>query len=74
MYSIIKPRYISIALHGLIWSIALLLPYFISTAGNGYKIGAMPGLFFTISGFIHMAIFYGNAFFLYPKLYNKMQE
>jgi two-component system LytT family sensor kinase len=71
MYSIIKPRHISIALHGLIWSILLLLPYFVSIAGNGYKIGAMPGLFFTICGFIHMLIFYVNAFFLYPKLYNK---
>ncbi|HMH24943.1 MAG TPA: sensor histidine kinase, partial [Puia sp.] len=28
----------------------------------------MPGPFFTATVFIHMAIFYGNAYFLYPKL------
>ena len=58
-------------LHGLIWSVLLLLPYLVSNAENGYKIGAIPGLFFTIGGLIHMGIFYGNAFFLYPKLYNR---
>lgn len=71
MYSVIKQRYINIALHGLIWGVVLLLPYLVSNAGDDYKIGAIPGLFFTIGGLIHMAIFYGNTFFLYPKLYNK---
>ena len=71
MYSVIKQRYVNIALHGLIWSVLLLLPYLVSNAENDYKIGAIPGLFFTIGGLIHMAIFYGNAFYLYPKLYNK---
>lgn len=58
-------------LHVLIWSILILLPYLVSNAENDYKIGAIPGIFFTISGFIHAAIFYGNAFYLYPILLNK---
>lgn len=66
-----KAGYITIALHVLIWSMLLLLPYFVSTQANQYKIGPLPGLFFTIAGFIHIGIFYGNAFYLYPKLWNR---
>ena len=62
MYSTIKQRYINIVLHGLIWGVLLLLPYLVSSADHSYKIGAIPGLFFTIGGLIHMVIFYGNAF------------
>jgi hypothetical protein len=58
-------------IHVLIWSILLLLPYIVSTSANDYKIGPIPGLFFTISGLIHMGIFYSNAFFFYPRLINK---
>lgn len=58
-------------IHVLIWSILLLLPYIVSTPANDYKIGPIPGLFFTISGLIHMGIFYSNAFFFYPRLINK---
>src|SRR5688572_4802880 len=49
----------------------LFLPYLVSDAGNQYKIGPLPGLYFTLSGIIHMIIFYANAFFLYPKLFNR---
>ena len=31
----------------------------------------MPGPYFTISAFLHLIIFYGNAYFLYPRLLNK---
>ncbi|SEV87593.1 Histidine kinase [Chitinophaga sp. YR573] len=55
-------------IHVSIWSILLLLPYIVS---NDYKIGPIPGLFFTISGLIHMGIFYSNAFFFYPRLINR---
>jgi two-component system LytT family sensor kinase len=67
----IRPRIINISLHILIWCIVLLLPYLVSTAASGYKIGLIPGAFFTITGFIHIAIFYGNAYYLYPKLFNR---
>jgi hypothetical protein len=60
-----------IALHILIWGVILLLPYIVSSAASNYRIGNIPGLFFTISGLIHMGIFYIHALFLYPKLWNK---
>lgn len=66
-----KFRHISIAVHVLVWAVVLLLPYLVSTAGHDYKIGPIPGFFFTIAGLIHMAIFYLNAFYLIPKLLNK---
>lgn len=66
-----KPAYIAFALHALIWSMVLLLPYLVSSAANNYKIGPIPGLLFTIMGVIHMGIFYANACYLYPKLLNR---
>jgi two-component system LytT family sensor kinase len=68
---IVKYRYFNFILHALAWSIVLFLPYLISSAGNQYKIGPLPGLYFTLSGVIHMIIFYGNALFLYPKFLNR---
>lgn len=68
---IVKYRYFSFILHVLAWSIVLFLPYLVSDADNQYKIGPLPGLYFTWSGIIHMIIFYGNAFFLYPKFLNR---
>lgn len=64
-------RYLNISLHVLIWGLLLLLPYLISTSESGYRIGPVPGLLFTLSGFVHIGIFYANAFYLYPKLYNR---
>ncbi len=57
-----------IAIHITIWSVILLLPYLLSSASQQYRIGGMPGSFFTIAGLIHAGIFYFNAFYLYPKL------
>jgi sensor histidine kinase YesM len=71
MKTIIKPRNINIALHILIWSVLLLLPFLISNADSDYKIGIIPGAFFTVTIVINMVIFYGNAFYLYPKLFNR---
>jgi two-component system LytT family sensor kinase len=69
--SFTRPGTITITFHVLIWSILILFPYLVSGADNDYKIGNIPGIFFTITGFIHAAIFYGNAFYLYPVLLNK---
>jgi len=71
MKPVTKSRYVNITLHVLIWGVLLLLPYFVSTAANGYAIGLIPGLFFTVAGLIHMGIFYGNAYFLYPVFFNR---
>lgn len=71
MLKIVKYRYFNVILHVLAWSIVLSFPYFISSASNQYKIGPLPGLYFTLSGIIHMLIFYGNTLYLYPKLLNR---
>ncbi|HEY6977693.1 MAG TPA: histidine kinase [Chitinophagaceae bacterium] len=64
-------RHITLWLHVLVWSAILSLPYLLPTEGHEYKVGAIPGGLFTISGIIHAVIFYSNAFFLYPKLLNR---
>lgn len=71
MMRIVKYRYFNLVLHALAWSIVLLFPYLVSSAGDQYKIGPLPGLYFTVSSIIHMIIFYVNALFLYPKLLNR---
>ena len=68
---IVKYRYFNFILHTLAWSIVLLAPYLISDASNQYKIGPLPGLYFTLSGVIHMIIFYGNSLLLFPKFLNR---
>jgi two-component system, LytTR family, sensor kinase len=71
MMKIVKYKHFDLVLHLLAWSIILFFPYFVSSANNQYKIGPHPGFYFTLSGIIHMIIFYGNILFLYPKLLNK---
>ncbi|MET7258196.1 sensor histidine kinase [Dyadobacter fermentans] len=57
-----------IAIHIGIWLTILLLPYLVSSADEGYRIGGLPAAFFVLAGLIHAGIFYFNAFYLYPKL------
>jgi sensor histidine kinase YesM len=64
-------RHITLWLHILVWSAILSLPYLLPPENHRYKVGAIPGGLFTISGIIHAIIFYSNAFFLYPKLLNR---
>ncbi|MGK6352852.1 sensor histidine kinase [Parapedobacter sp. DT-150] len=71
MRVLFKHKHINTILHILIWSLLLLFPYFVSSADTGYQIGYLPGLFLTITGIIHVVIFYGNAFYLYPKLFTR---
>jgi sensor histidine kinase YesM len=72
MMKIFKYRYFNLIVHALAWSIVLFFPYLVSSAGDQYKIGPLPGLYFTLSGIIHMIIFYVNALLLYPKLLNRI--
>jgi two-component system, LytTR family, sensor kinase len=58
-------------LHTLVWTLVLSFPYLVSDARNQYRIGPLPGLYFTLSGFVHIVIFYGNALFLYPRFLNR---
>lgn len=69
---IVTYRYFNVVVHALAWSIVLFFPYLVGSSGDHYKIGPLPGLFFTWSGIIHMIIFYVNALFLYPKLLNRV--
>jgi two-component system, LytTR family, sensor kinase len=71
MTTIAKYRHFNFIFHGLVWSIVLFFPYLVASAGNQYNIGPLPGLYFTVSGIIHMIIFYANTLFLYPKLLNR---
>lgn len=71
MIKIVKYRYFNFILHALVWSIVLFFPYLVSDADTQYKIGPLPGFYFTLSGAVHMIIFYGNTLFLYPKLLNR---
>lgn len=72
MTRIVKYRYFNFILHGLAWSVVLFFPYLVSDAGQQYKIGPLPGPYFTLSGIVHMGLFYGNALILYPKLLNRV--
>ena len=58
-----------ITIHILVWMALLTLPYYVGSSPQ-YNIGPLPGLFFTLAGLIHAAIFYGHAYWLYPKLLN----
>ncbi|OQP46676.1 sensor histidine kinase [Niastella populi] len=71
MMRIVKYRYFSFLVHAVLWSIVLFFPYFISSADDRYKIGPLPGGYFTLSQIVHLVIFYGNSFLLYPKLLNR---
>jgi two-component system LytT family sensor kinase len=72
MMKIFKYRNSNFILHALAWGIVLFFPYFVSSASNQYKIGHLPGLYFTLSGIIHIIIFYANSLFLYPKFLNRI--
>jgi two-component system, LytTR family, sensor kinase len=71
MIKTLKYRNFNFMLHVLAWSIVLFFPYIVSSADNQYRIGPHPGLYFTLSGIIHMILFYANAFYLYPKFLNR---
>ena len=71
MIAIAKYPYFNFIFHAFTWSIVLFFPYLAGSAANQYKIGPHPGLYFTLSGIIHIIIFYENTLYLYPKLLNR---
>jgi two-component system LytT family sensor kinase len=66
-----RDRYFVLLLHAAAWSIVLFFPYLLSSVNDQYKIGPLPGLYFPLSGIVHIVIFYANALFLYPRFLNK---
>jgi two-component system LytT family sensor kinase len=58
-------------IHILIWGILLSLPLFVSSPAHHYSIGAIHGTLVTIMGLIHIALFYTQSQYLYPRFFNR---
>jgi sensor histidine kinase YesM len=60
-------KFVTILLHGSIWLVIVAFPFFVENPESE----TFPDIFHIIVGSIHIALFYFNAFFLYPKLMNQ---
>jgi two-component system, LytTR family, sensor kinase len=69
----LKPKYINVSLHVMIWSMLLLTPYFFSNAHNEYRLNNLPWIFYTIADLVHIGVFYLNAFYLFPQYVNRQR-
>ena len=69
----LKSKYITIALHVMIWGMLLLTPYLITNAHNGYKVNNLPVNFFVVADLVHIGLFYLNAFYLWPRYVNRQR-
>jgi len=58
-----------VAIHVLIWLLLTLLPFMISNAATHYSIGPIPGDLAVVMGLIHIAMFYTQAYVLYPRFF-----
>src|SRR5690606_13911131 len=67
----ISSSYILIFFHAIVWASILFFPFFIADPDTGYAIGAIPAVFFTFAGFLHLLIFYINAYYLFPRFFNR---
>ena len=67
----LKSKYITVALHVLIWGMILLTPYFISNAHN--RVNNLPIGWFIVGDLIHIAVFYANAFYFWPRFLNRQR-
>jgi hypothetical protein len=72
MMKLVTYRHFNLLVHALVWCIVLFFPYLVSRAADQYKVGALPGGYFTLSGIVHIVLFYLNALFLYPRLLNRV--
>ena len=68
MIEVVKYRNMNFILHLMAWSLVLFLPYLVSDANHQYKIGPLPGFYFTLSGIVHMIIFYTKHRFSLSKI------
>src|ERR1041385_4012145 len=67
--SAIKPKYITITLHVMIWGAVLVLPFLLIPPDEQFgQIGPVRCNFFTLTNVMHIGLFYFNAFFLYAYL------
>lgn len=71
MKVLLKSKYITVSLHVLIWGMLLLTPFLISNAHNGYKVNNLAVDYFIVGDLVHIAVFYTNAFWLWPSFLNR---
>lgn len=74
MKILFKSKYITVSLHVLIWGMLLLTPFLISNAHNGYKVNNLPLAYFIVGDLVHIAVFYSNAFWLWPRFLNRQRR
>lgn len=55
----------------MIWSMLLLIPFFFSNAHNEYRVNNLPWTYFTTAEILQIAVFYFNAFYLWPQYVNR---
>jgi len=67
----VSSSYIVFFFHAIVWGGILFFPFFIADPETEYAIGAIPGAFFTLAGLIHLTLFYVNAYYLFPKFFNR---
>ena len=68
----LKSKYINVALHVMIWGMLLLTPYFITNAHNRW-VNNLPLNYFIVGDFLHIGVFYLNAFYLWPHYVNRQR-
>ena len=62
----------AILVHAFVWCMVFALPHlFISHDNRAVEPGFFPTSFFAVTNIYHVALFYLNAFVLYPALFNK---
>lgn len=71
MKVLLKSKYITVSLHVLIWGMIMLTPFFIANAHN--KVNNLPLGYFIMGDVVHIAIFYTNAFWLWPRFLNRQR-
>lgn len=65
----LRSPYFVPAVHVLIWALVLAIPAYLFH--NVFtNVNEIPGAFFIITNIIHIGLFYLNAHFLYPRLFN----
>jgi two-component system LytT family sensor kinase len=74
MKILFKSKYITVSLHVLIWGMLLLTPFLVSNAHNGYKVNNLPVAYFIVGDLVHIAVFYLNAFWLWPRFLNRQRR
>jgi two-component system LytT family sensor kinase len=72
MVGIINKKYRSVLLQISIWGLLFALPhFFLPSDSRVVKPGFLPSSFFIVTNLYHVALFYFNAYVIYPLFFNK---